>query len=178
MAKKEQGLSLNDIAPAFEWVTIGYDETENEDGTKTRIPRKVKMHGVGAKSLVILFARFPQMGQWFKGGKTNFQQFISEAPDAVNAVIAAALGFIDNVDAEEAVGLYGIETQLDALEAIARLTFKNGFGPFAQRIVDLAQSAASQNYGRAPVTKSPQASRDSLTVDIRPPTPGDTPLDK
>ena len=174
MAKRrEQGLSINDIGPAYKWVTIGEDEAE--DGTKT--PRRVKVHGIGAKYLFALDARFPVLSKWFRGTKSNFEELLKEAPDAVAAIIAIALGFPEDAEAEEEVSMYGIETQLDCLEKIGGLTFKNGFGPFVQRIVLLAQQVASApNSGRAPSTTSPTVSVDSLTVDIT--APGTTPPDK
>src|SRR5580704_14151253 len=110
---KEPGLSLIDIGPASESVSI--------DGE-----RSVTVYGLGAKSLFALLQRFPQIGEWFKGGKINGPKFIMEAPDAVAAIIAASLGGVNDADIEEAVSLYGVETQVDILAAVARLTFKNG----------------------------------------------------
>ena len=173
MAKKEQGLSLADIGPAYELVTIS--EIQNDDGTKT--PHQVPIHGIGAKNLLVLSERFPILVQWFRGQKFDLKEFIREAPDAVAAVIAAGLGFAENAEAEEVCGMYGVEVQLDVLEAIGRLTFKSGFGPFVQRILLIAQQVVSvKGSGRAPSTTSLPVSRDSLTVDIR--EPGTTPPDK
>lgn len=134
---KEQGLSLLDIAPASERVKIGDDQY-------------VQVIGVSAKGILSIFQRFPEIFTWVKGGgKVDIPQLLNQTPGALAAVIAAGCGLPNNEAAEETATNLPIETQLDLLEAIGRLTFKNGFGPFAQRMIDLAAAAQSVNYGRA-----------------------------
>jgi|SRR5579864_1935565 len=152
--KKDQGLSLLDIAPAFENVPI-------TDG------KFIKVVGVSAKGVVALFTRFPEVNKWFAVAGQNIKvaQLVKELPGAIEAIIAAGCGLPGNEAAEEVASNLPVELQLDILEAIGRLTFKNGFGPFVQRMLALSNAARSVNYGRAPDTKSPPASKPSLPPD-------------
>jgi hypothetical protein len=137
---KEPGLSILDIAPQHDTVQVGNQE--------------LKVYGIAADGVVTLFRRFPEMQAWFKGGKVNLTELIVKAPDAIAAVIAAGCGEPGNEQAEATAKRFGVETQLDCLEKIVKLTFKDGFGPFAERIVALSESLRSANFGRVPVTKS------------------------
>ena len=155
MSKKEPGLSLLDIAPLCATVKVG-DQDMN-------------VYGLSASSIVGLFQRFPEMQSWFKGvTKIDLQRLIAEAPDTISAVIAASCGHYGNEAAEEMAGRLTVEQQLDVLEAMFKLTFKEGFGPFVRRIVNLANVAQSANSTRAPLTKSPQASNPSSQPDTIP----------
>ena len=164
MSDKDQGLSLLDIGPVSEKVQVG--------------SKLLNVYGISAKGIFAVFQRFPEVRTWFtvkQGQKIDLQKLIAEAPDAIAAIIAAGCGEPGNAAAEETAGTIPVDTQLDILEAIGRLTFKNGFGPFVQRIVALSEQAQSANFGRAPDTKSPQASK-PLSAPATPPKPsGPTP---
>lgn len=154
MTEKErepQGLSLLDIVPLTEKVKI----SENQ---------YLAVTGISTRGIVSLFVRFPEMQKWFAGAGKGIavSSLAAEAPDALAAIIAAGCGTPGNAAAEDMAGTLPVEMQLDILEAIGRLTFKNGFGPFVQRIVALAALAQSVNYGRVLATKSPQQSKPSL----------------
>lgn len=149
MTTKEQGLSLTDIGPLSESVLV-------HEG------KSVQVYGVSAKGIFAVFQQFPDVMQWFKGGKFDIQSLVAEAPDALAAVIAAACGQPGDKKAQEIAERLPAEVQLDILEAAGRLTFKSGFGPFVNRIVALSNAAASVNYGRALDTKSPPESKPSL----------------
>lgn len=142
---EEQGLSLLDIGPQSEMVPVG--------------EKKLNVYGVSAKGIFLLLTRFPQLRTWFAGQagqKLDIGQLVAELPDGIAAIIAAGCGLPGNPAAEEAAAAMAVESQLDILEAIGRLTFKNGFGPFAERIVTLSGAAQSVNYGRAQAMKSPK----------------------
>lgn len=146
---KTQGLSLLDIAPNLtEKISIGAAHLE--------------VRGISAKNIVMLFQRFPQLQSWFRGAGVDLKGLIDEAPDALAAIIAAGAGMPGIDEAEETASNLPVEIQLDILEAIGRLTFRNGFGPFAVRIVGLLDAAQSENYGRVQATKSPPVSKPSL----------------
>lgn len=146
MTTKEQGLSLLDIGPLYEDVDYG--------------TRKLRVYGVSAEGIVSVFQRFPEIRTWFQGGGTvNIKMLIEQAPGAFAAVIAAATGTPGSEKAEKIARLIPAETQLDILEAIGRLTFKNGFGPFVARIVALSAAARSENFGRVQDTNSPPTSK-------------------
>ncbi len=158
MTKKEQGLSLLDIGRVSEKIQVG--------------DKLLDVYGVSAKGIFEIFTRFPEVQGWFKGGKVNLNQLVAETPDAIAAIIAAGCGLPGDNVAEENASALPIETQLDILEAIGRLTFKNGFGPFANRIVALVAQAQSVNFGRAQVTKSPPVSKPSPQPDTTTPPSG------
>jgi hypothetical protein len=142
-----QGLSLLDIAPASENVLISTDTS-------------LAVYGISVRDIIALLQRFPEAQQWISGGKLDTAHFIQTAPNAIAAVIAAGCKKFGNEEAEARAAELTIETQLDILEAVSRLTFRSGFGPFVQRITGAANLAAalSGNSGKAPDTNSPQVS--------------------
>jgi hypothetical protein len=139
------GLSLLDLGPQTESVPVG--------------SMKVRVTGVSVKGVFAIFGRFPEIGSWFKAGKVDLAGLIEQAPDALAAFIAAGCGEPDNPVAESVAASLPVETQLDIIDAIARLTFKNGFGPFVNRILALSDQAQSVNYGRVSGMNSQQASK-------------------
>ena len=148
---KTPGLKLADLAPMSEDVPIG-------DSFLT-------VHGISAKDGLAVFQRFPKIVGMVSKEGFNLGSFLSVAPDAVAAIIAAACGDLGNEDAEAAAGNLSVETQFDILEATGRLTFSKGFAPFAQRIMALAEKAPSALSTRVPVMKSPPASKPSSPPD-------------
>src|SRR5262245_9569088 len=126
---KDQGLSLLDIGPLSVNVPVG--------------DKQLAVYGVSAKGCFHLFQRFPEVGMWFKGGvkKIDAKQLLTEVPGAIAALIAAGCGAPGNEEAEEKAELLPVEAQLDVIEAILKLTFSKGFGPFVQRIVALSAQA-------------------------------------
>lgn len=143
---QEQGLSLADISRAHEDVDIG-------------AVNKLRVYGVSARGLFSIFQRFPEVGQWFKGGKFDPKGLVAQVPDCIAGVIAAGCGYAGDVEMEKKAEDIAVEAQLDVLEAIFRLTFKNGFGPFVQRMVALSAQAESQNFGRGLGMTSPPVSK-------------------
>jgi hypothetical protein len=157
--KKEQGLSLLDIGPIYEDVDFG--------------EKKLRVYGISAAGILSVFQRFPEVMSWFKGGdKVNLQSLVTEIPDALAACIAAGCGSPGNIEAEDMADRLPVETQLDIIEAIGRLTFKSGFGPFVQRMLALVGEAQSVSFGRAQVMKSPQESPPASLPDLPPSPPG------
>lgn len=152
---QDQGLSLLDLGPLHENVTVVTGKA-------------VRVFGLSAKGLFLIFQRFPQVGKWFKGGvtvKIEPQALLAEVPGAISAIIAAGCGEAGNPKAEEVAERFPVEAQLDILEAVLKLTFRSGFGPFVQRMVALSEVVKSQNYGRGSVTTSPQGSKPALPQD-------------
>jgi hypothetical protein len=150
---KQPGLNLTDLAPMFEDVPLG--------------DSFLRVHGISAKLGFEIFQRFPKM-LGFVGQGFDLKAFLSVAPDATAAIIAASTGNLGNEVAEEAASRLGVETQFDILEAVGRLTFPKGFAPFVQRIMALGDVASSANYTRVPDMKSPQQSRNSSPPDTLP----------
>lgn len=150
MAQEPQGLSILDIGPVSDTVPVG--------------DKLLTVYGLSAKGIFLVLQSYPELREWFAnqiGRKIEPAALIAEMPGAVAAIIAAGCGCPGNVVAEENAAGYPIETQLDIIEKIGGLTFKNGFGPFAQRVVALINAARSVNFGRVQVMKSPSLSPNS-----------------
>jgi len=149
----QPGLNLTDLAPMFEDVPIGSSF--------------LRVKGISAKTGLEIFQRFPKMlgliGQGFDLGT-----FLSVAPEAVAAIIAASTGNLGNAAAEEAAAGLAVETQFDILEAIGRLTFKSGFGPFVKRIMALGDAASSASFTKVAAMNSPPQSKNSSLPDTLP----------
>jgi hypothetical protein len=145
-----QGLSILDIGPVSDTVPIG--------------DQLLTVYGVSAKGIFTVLQKYPELREWFANQichKVDGTKLIMEAPDAIAAIIAAGCGCPGNPAAEENASNYSVEDQLNILDAIGRLTFKSGFGPFAQRVVALINAARSVNFGRVQATKSPSLSPNS-----------------
>ena len=151
---KKPGLNLADLAPMYEDVPVG--------------DSFLRVQGVSAKDGLEIFKRFPRVAGMTTGEGFNLNTFLTVAPDAVAAIIAAAAGDLGNEAAEQSAGQLPIEVQFDVLEAVGRLTFTKGFAPFAERIMALAGAANSVLSSKVPDMKSPPASKPS--------SPPDTPL--
>lgn len=147
MTKVEQGLGLLDIAPAYEDVPVA--------------DAMLRVYGITSEDVIALFQRFPDAKNWFGGGKIDMAALGRTAPEAIKAIIAAACRACGNLRAEERAGQFTVEEQLNILEAIGRLTFRSGFGPFVARLASIARLAVSENSGRAPGTISQPTSNNS-----------------
>lgn len=150
---KQPGLNLTDLAPQFEDVPIG--------------DSFLRVNGISAKIGLEIFQRFPKM-LGLIGRGFDLQTFLSVAPDAAAAIIAASTGNLGNTKAETAAGDLGIETQFDILEAIGRMTFSNGFAPFIQRITALGDAASSASFTKVPAMNSQPQSKNSSPPVIPP----------
>lgn len=141
---KEVGLSLRDIGGLYEDVKVG-----DGDGDFIRVK------GVSAKVALDIINRFPAtMVKALQAGEFNVTVLLKTAPEVINAIIAAATG-----SPEEDADNLPLELQMDMLEAIGRLTFRSGFGPFVARIKALGAGLDSASFGAAQGTRSPQASK-------------------
>ena len=140
---KKPGLNLADLAPMSEDVTVG--------------DSYITVHGISAKVGFEIFTRFPKILGMIGGDGFNLGAFLSVAPDAVAAIIAASTHELGNEVAEENASNLSVETQFDILEAVGRLTFTKGFAPFVERIMALAGKANSVLSSKATDMRSPPA---------------------
>lgn len=146
------GLNLADLANQHENVPVG--------------DNFIRVTGVSAQDGLTILLRFPALAELISG--FTMMGFLKAAPDAVAAIIATATGTPGDEEAEENAKHIPLEIQLDILEAVGRLTFKNGFAPFAERIMALANAANSAPSTKASVMKSQPQSRPSLPPDTTP----------
>ncbi len=154
MTSKKPGLNLADIAPMYEDVPIG--------------DNFLRIHGISAETGLEILRRFPKITGMTTGDSFNLSAFLTVAPDAVAAIIAASAGGLGDEKAEKAAAQLALETQFDILEAVGRLTFTKGFAPFAERIMALAGKANSALYTKVPDMKSPPVSKPSSPPDTPP----------
>jgi hypothetical protein len=128
----------------------------------------LEIKGISGRGMIGLFLRFPALQKWFVGGGIEPEEMLKGAPDAIAAIIAAGTGHPNEIEHELIADGLPVDVQLDALEAIGRTTFSRGFGPFVKRIRVLFDGAVSENYGKAPGTNSPPASKPSSTTGTAP----------
>ena len=150
----EQGLSLADIGAPHEQVSIG--------------DQKLDVYGLSVESLIELLQRFPEIGKWLAPGVVDMKEMLVACPKVVRAIIASSTGTPGDMKVEDVAAKLSIEVQLDILEATIRLTFKDGFGPFVQRIAVLASIAESVNFGRVMATNLQPPSKPSSPLDTTP----------
>lgn len=150
---KKPGLNLADLAPMSTDVPVG--------------DSFITVYGISAKDGLSIFKRYPKVAGMVTEG-FSLATFLSAAPDAVAAIIAAATGNLGDEVSEENASKLGLELQWDLLEAIGGLTFTKGFAPFAARIMALAGSQPSAHFTKAPDTKSPLPLKPSSPPDTLP----------
>lgn len=160
---KKPGLNLADLAPMSADVPIG--------------DSFITVYGVSARDGLAIFQRFPRLAAMMSDG-FDIRTFMTLAPDAISAIIAAATGNAGDETAEANANRLGLEDQWNILEAVGRLTFTRGFAPFAERIMAAIGNPPSAPSTKAPPTNSPSASKPSSPPDILPETSGDTLTDK
>lgn len=162
---REVGLTLLDIGNP----TIQVPVTEDQS---------VAVSGISTEGILNLFVRFPELQKYLGGKGVAVADLVRVAPEAIAAVIAAGTGAPGDSETEVVARKLPVETQIDILEAIMKLSFRSGFGPFVQRIVAISGQAASLNSvstGKETPTKSPQASSDSSPADTDRKLSGNTP---
>jgi hypothetical protein len=108
-------MSLLKIAPLTKTVTVS-------GGT-------IEVRGISAKAIANLIFRFPAIQRALDGGRLDRAALIKLVPDAVAAIIAAAVGAPGDQATEDDAALMSIGDQLDVLNAVFEATFPNGTAP-------------------------------------------------
>jgi hypothetical protein len=148
----QPGLTLADLAIQSENVPIG--------------DRFIAVKAISAGDALAIFKRFPKLMKMLSG--FDLATFLEVAPEAAAVIISVATGHaVTDSDAEAQAAQIGIETQYDLLEVIGRLTFKNGFGPFVEKIMRRAGVVVPPFVpsGKDPGSSLPQPSKNSLSPD-------------
>jgi len=148
---KEQGLGLRDIAALSERIPVGDIDV-------------LEVFGISAKDILEIFLRFPMTHAWVSGAGVDLVEVPKVAPMVLAAILAAGCHALGDEEAEKRASELPAEVQLDCLEAIGRLTFRSGFGPFVKRVFALAAVAASEIFGRGRDTNSQPPSKPSPQV--------------
>lgn len=130
-------------------------------GLKDIVREEKEVHGqtvvgLSSKQVGQIFSMFPTLAQMTTRG-TALSQIFQIAPHAVSAIIINGTRSEYNEENLKVVDEMIVEHQLDIVEAIFKLTFPGGVGPFAQRLRDWHDSVTqSQGVpGKMPGMKSP-----------------------
>jgi hypothetical protein len=144
---KKPGLSLADIGEACEDVPV-------RDSF-------LRVYGLAAEDVLGLLNKYPEVLSKALKGAAKISDFVKAAPEVIGAIIAKASREEDEDAATEIARRIPLETQMNILEAVGRLTFTDGFGPFVKRVMAL-QSAAVRfaSSGEATATNSRPVSKD------------------
>lgn len=108
--------------------------------------KDITVHGVSAAGIAQLLHRFPALGKAMSGGGFKQEELVKLAPDAVAALIAAGCGDPGNKEVEKAAAKLALEAQLDLIQAIIKLTFPSGVGPFVKKLEGLGLLARELNH--------------------------------
>jgi len=111
-----KALSLLDIAPSHETVSIG--------GQELPVP------GVSIDGIAHLLSRFDELRMMLSGQMPELtpDMLAGTGPHLVNAIIAAGLGYPGDTEHEAAADRLPATAQLDLLAAIIKATFPGGMG--------------------------------------------------
>lgn len=139
---------LLDVAPLHETVSV--------NGTS------ITVDGLSAADIAILLQRFPDLRKLFAGREVVFDlaHIAQLAPALVAAIIAAGTGAIGDEKTEARAAQLPLETQVEFLDKIVKLTMPGGVGPFVEKVVALFEGLADAPTS-IPVTRSRQPSKPS-----------------
>lgn len=114
----------------------------------------VEVFGISVKDMADLFNRVPDLDKLFSGSDITVQSIVRTGPGTIALIIAAGCRQLGNSVAEENAAALGIDTQLQFIDAIIKLTFPTGVGPFVERLNQLA--AGLGDIGKEQVIQSPK----------------------
>lgn len=117
--------------------------------------KSVAVVGVSFKEILALSARFPELGALFGGGGDfGAATFMAKGDAVVSAIIAAGIGHPGDKDEEAKASRLPLETQLDLVAAVIRVTMPSGVGPFVEKLTALTaalnvEAVAAPTPGKA-----------------------------
>lgn len=114
----------------------------------------VTVPGISAEGIAHILNQFPEIQRLVQGRDVPAEEIMQRFPLAVSVIIAAGCGHPGDKDHEAAAARLSIETQLDFLQTIMRVTFPNGLMSFVERVTRLASGLDVEN----PPTKAPGTS--------------------
>lgn len=135
------------------------------------------VHGVSVDGLGALFQRFPWLLEALLSGNgvkidLTPEQLIKEAPGAAVAIMAAALGYPGNEEAEAKVRLLPLGPQLEILVKAKKRTMPDGLSPFVESLKRLGVPVpdgliASGNDGKASTSQKQSSAPRTSTAGQR-----------
>jgi hypothetical protein len=129
----------------------------------------VSVTGITANGIAQLLSQFPELRKVISGRSDDMtaEKLMEAAPEAVAAAIAAGTGAPGDKAAEAKAAGLSLGDQVNLLDAIIRLTFPAGLGPFVEQLTRLANSVsltqspvAVGGRTKGPAMKSPEQSKD------------------
>jgi hypothetical protein len=136
---------------------------------------KLTVHGLSAGHLFQLFNDFPDIGKLVTSKEGDAKEiFRSLMPEMIGKIIAMVTGNPHDQQAElQAMSLVAGE-QLEILQAMQRLSFPNGIGPFVEGITKLmtSTSAGMPTIPLKMSSKSTTESAPAFSASLQMDTPG------
>lgn len=117
----------------------------------------VPVYGVSGRGIAMLLARFPELRALMAGqaDKVAPERLMEFGGEVVGAIIAAGTGAPGDANSEAIADRLPVDVQAELLAAIAKRTFKDGFGPFVERLAALGVVLNAEGQSpKAPATKS------------------------
>lgn len=111
---------------------------------------KVLVKGAGARSIINLFVRYPDLMKMWTKGEWDIMTLMELSDDILNALIAAGIPAID----EENAGNLAVDEKAELLGAVLRVTMPRGPVPFAEALVKLMGSMGGAVSKKVPVMRS------------------------
>jgi hypothetical protein len=104
--------------------------------------RDIVVHGLSARDLAKLLKRFPELLSLIQGGNIEAVDLFERVPEALEAVIAAAIGA-----PEEQISRLPAAVQMALLEVAMSMTMPGGLGPFVARVTRIFGAATPDQPG-------------------------------
>jgi hypothetical protein len=95
--------------------------------------KSIEVQGLGVNAIAVGLSRFPETAKLFDRRGWDFKTLLAEMPAAAGAAMAAGVGCLGDEQEEKAALSLPLEDQFELLTAIFNLTFRSGFGPFAEK---------------------------------------------
>jgi hypothetical protein len=130
------------------------------DGPVTINGQRFTIRGVPFRIIVSIGREAPDVLSFFFGGKITISTLLETSPGAVERIIAAGFGAIDDPAVMKFAGDMELDTQLELVAAILTKTTGGGAGPFVEKLraVQIALAgpivAAATMSGEAPATEA------------------------
>lgn len=118
--------------------------------------KSIAVTGLSAKTIFGLFKRFPELANVMSGDvqQMDAAKLMETGGDIVSAIIAAGLGHGGETSVEATINQMAVDTQVDLLSAVIKVTMPSGVGPFMEKLSRLGviqQTAAPRAKSKPPV---------------------------
>lgn len=156
-------------------------------GLRDIAPLKIKLtvegvalefKGLSVDDIFALTERFEAFRSLVESGSEGLKEklrdspaLLREFPSAVFAGMAISTGEPGNVEAEKAAAEQGLSVQLDMLDAMMQATFREGVGPFVEKMTEMmsrTRTIKKPSTREASAKRSQPPSAAAFHVDLPP----------